>query len=222
MKNDTTTPLQGPEVSAKDVLSEILRDGAREMLGKAIEAEVTDFSAWQNEDRWVNSLNDTHTCPDSAVFETTFRCAVLGCDPEYRDWGTELGGDVLHVTGASVVPSSRYDVAQLGASCQNIEATCAVASGELSICTPVVGNVDDDPQLNVLDVTEVVDHVKGAGDSLSKPRVHTRPNVPDALGENVNVLDVATVVDALKDKPYGFPGDFGPCTDACPGEAACP
>ena len=40
MKNETTTPLQSPEASTKDVLTEILRDGAREMLGKAIEAEV--------------------------------------------------------------------------------------------------------------------------------------------------------------------------------------
>jgi len=45
VKNDTTTPLQGPEASAKDVLTEILRDGAREMLGKAIEAEVADYIA---------------------------------------------------------------------------------------------------------------------------------------------------------------------------------
>ena len=45
MKNDTTTPLQIPEASTNDVLSEILRDGAREMLGKAIEAEVADYLA---------------------------------------------------------------------------------------------------------------------------------------------------------------------------------
>ena len=45
MKNDTTTPLQIPEVSTEDVLTEILRDGAREMLGKAIEAEVADYIA---------------------------------------------------------------------------------------------------------------------------------------------------------------------------------
>jgi len=43
VKNDTTTPLQIPEASTQDVLTEILRDGAREMLGKAIEAEVADY-----------------------------------------------------------------------------------------------------------------------------------------------------------------------------------
>ncbi len=45
MKNDTTTPLQMPEASTQDALTEILRDGAREMLGKAIEAEVADYIA---------------------------------------------------------------------------------------------------------------------------------------------------------------------------------
>ena len=45
MKKDTTTPLQIPVASAKDVLTEILCDGAREMLGKAVEAEVADYVA---------------------------------------------------------------------------------------------------------------------------------------------------------------------------------
>ena len=45
MKNDTTSPLQIPEASTRDGLTEILRDGAREMPGKAIEAEVVDYIA---------------------------------------------------------------------------------------------------------------------------------------------------------------------------------
>ena len=35
MNNDTTTSLQMPEEATKDVLAEILRDGARKMLGEA-------------------------------------------------------------------------------------------------------------------------------------------------------------------------------------------
>ena len=66
MKNDTTTPLQGPEVSAKDVLSEILRDGAREMLGKAIEAEVTDYITVHAEQRDADGhrlvVRNGHAC----------------------------------------------------------------------------------------------------------------------------------------------------------------
>ncbi len=45
MNNDTTTSVQIPEASANDVLGGILRDGARQMLSKAIEAEVADYLA---------------------------------------------------------------------------------------------------------------------------------------------------------------------------------
>jgi len=51
VRDDTTTPLQIPEDAAKDVLNEILRDGAREMLGKAIEAEVADYIAIHGHER---------------------------------------------------------------------------------------------------------------------------------------------------------------------------
>ena len=45
MNNDTTTSAQIPEASTNDVLAGILRDGARQMLGEAIEAEVADYIA---------------------------------------------------------------------------------------------------------------------------------------------------------------------------------
>jgi len=45
VNNDTTTSVQIPEASANDVLAGILRDGARQMLGEAIEAEVADYIA---------------------------------------------------------------------------------------------------------------------------------------------------------------------------------
>ena len=51
MDNDTTTSLQIPEASTKDVLTGILREGAREMLSKAIEEEVADYIAAHANDR---------------------------------------------------------------------------------------------------------------------------------------------------------------------------
>ncbi len=45
MSNNTTTSLQMPEDATKDVLAEILRDGARKMLGEAIEAEAASYIA---------------------------------------------------------------------------------------------------------------------------------------------------------------------------------
>jgi hypothetical protein len=194
-----------------------------------------DFSAWEGAYRWVNSLNETHTCPDSPNFpDSTFRCAVLGCQPEYRNWTGELNGDTLHVTGASVVPSSRYSATHIRESaCVDYEEVCLALGDQLSITTVGFGDVDPlSDGLVVLDVARIVDHVKGkpyptvwppeSGTGLFKPRVHLRPNVPDALGENVGVLDIATGVDAVKGNPYWLFGEFGPCTDACAGEAPCP
>jgi hypothetical protein len=51
MNNDTTTSLQMPEDATKDVLAEILRDGARKMLGEAIEAEVAEHIAKHAQER---------------------------------------------------------------------------------------------------------------------------------------------------------------------------
>jgi len=45
VNNDTTSSIQIPEASTNDVLAGILRDGARRMLGEAIEAEVADYIA---------------------------------------------------------------------------------------------------------------------------------------------------------------------------------
>ena len=60
MKNDTTRPLQIREASTNDVLSEILCDGAHQMLGKAIEAEVTDYIAEQYYARAKAALNNAN------------------------------------------------------------------------------------------------------------------------------------------------------------------
>ena len=122
----------------------------------------------------------------------------------------------------------------MDASCEGGDAaTCTFASaGELTITTAQFGDVDPlSDGLVVLDIARVVDHVKGkpyptqwppeSGTAMFKPRVHLRADVPDALGENVGVLDIATAVDAVKGNAYWHFGDFGPCTDACPGEDAC-
>lgn len=204
-------------------------------------AVVPDFGAWEGRYRWVNSLNETHTCPDNVTFGTWIRCAVLGCEPEYRAWGKELGEEVLHVSGASVVPSSQYHVAQLGATCDGNEASCAAVSRELLIATSLHGDVapivpGTNPEiwegLGVLDTARIVDHLKGgpypstwppaAATVMNKPRLQLRPNVPDTLGSYIGVLDVAVCVDAVKGKPYKHFGAFGPCTDCCVGEAVCP
>ena len=170
------------------------------------------FTAFEGQYRYVNTIRDAQnnpvlTCPDSAVRVTSFRCAVIGCQPEYRNWGAELNGAVLHVTGQEIVPSSMYDVAHLAASCQGHEETCAGATVELRIATSLWGDVvESDPPLAVLDVAAEVDKVKDlATGTLMKPRAQIQGDMPSPRA-NVNVLDIANAVDALKDKPYPFGG----------------
>ena len=149
---------------------------------------------------------NTGECPDSQLAKTSFRCAALSCTPEYRDWAAELAGNVLHVTGAEIMPSSVYRVAQLALTCSGHEDSCIDVLYEFPVYTAHWGNVDDDPQLNVLDVASQVDKVKDQnGARLHKPRMQLQPNLPNPMA-NVGVLDIACVVDALKGKEYPFQG----------------
>ena len=107
----------------------------------------------------------SHICSDSPILGTTFLCATLGCEPEYRDWASELGGETLHVTGAAIVPgSSRYDVVKLDASCVGSELSCSLVSDPLTIHTSRWGTVNDHPGIDVTDVADVVDKIKDLPD----------------------------------------------------------
>lgn len=172
-------------------------------------ADAPDFSQFEGQHRYVNAFRDETTsevvvvCPDSSAFGTTFKCATVGCDPEYLDWAALLGGDVLHVTGNAIVPSSQYNVSQLAAACAGNEGACSAASGVLSVFTGRWGDVDPG-QLNVLDVAKQVDKVKELPGALPEPQCMLRPADPDPSQAATNVLDIAFAVDALKDFPYPF------------------
>jgi hypothetical protein len=153
-----------------------------------------------------------YSCPDSAVFGTSFACARLGCTPEYRNWAGIFGGAVVHVTGDSVVPSSQYEVSQLAASCAGNEASCSAASAELTIPTERWGNVDNLPASGVpsaVDISRVVDKVKEAPGAFTKPRCQVQPATPNTLAP-VSALDISRTVDAAKGLAYPF------AISACP------
>ena len=134
---------------------------------------------------------------------------MLSCTPEYRDWTTLIAGTSLHVTGAEIVPDSTYDVSHLAASCAGTEASCAGASVELAVKTARWGNVDGSgtnaaADVNVTDITTVVNKVKDlASGTVVKPRAQVQPQIP-VTTSNVNVLDIANTVDAVKLKAYPF------------------
>jgi hypothetical protein len=170
---------------------------------------AADVTGAEPEYRYVALFRDDQEqpifdCPDSETYGTTFKCATLSCTPEYRDWAGELGNNVLHVTGPAVVPGSQYDAAVVLSLCAGDEAACQHVSDELTLLTGQWGDVDPG-QLDVLDVAVVVDQVKDIAAALGKAQTQLQPREPDPFA-NVNVLDVATAVDALKGATYPFDG----------------
>jgi len=176
--------------------------------------DAPDFSALEGQSRYVHLLQDANgdpvtTCVDSAAFGTTYRCATLGCTPQYLNWSDLFASDVLHVTGSAIVPSSNYGVSLIPSECVGIETACSTASIELNVTTARWGDVDAG-NLDVLDITQEVDAVKQAPGSLIEPRSLIREMNLTPQSSATNVLDVTLAVDALKGLPYPF------TIDACP------
>lgn len=174
-----------------------------------------DFSDSEGQYRFVRLFRDDLDqpildCPDSLAFETFYHCAYLDCEPEYRDWSAEFGGSVLHVTGAAVVPSSIYTVALVPVICQGTEHDCGFSKGDLLVATAVWGDVMPGT-LNVIDVASVVDKVKGLSTALPEWQTWLRAQSPDPHASPVNISDIGSAVDALKNFPYPYAGP-----DACP------
>ena len=185
-------------------------------------AGTPSFAAFEGEYRYVNGFglgSAGVTCPDSPNFGTTFFCARLGCQPEYRDWGGQVGGQVLHVTGDAAAPSSVYAVSHIAAACGSAPAAdlCAAASAELNVPTAVWGDVvgssngPPDGMANVLDISTVVDKVKDLATAFREPRTWLKDPSPDPMGASINVLDIGFTVDAVKRFPYPAAHVITPC-----------
>jgi hypothetical protein len=178
-----------------------------------------DFSAFEGEFRYVNSFGGSTVCLDSATFATNYRCGQLGCQPEYRDWATELSSatnpvspaGLIHVTGDGVVPSSTFNVTHLAASCGAAPGAnaCAAASAALAVSTARWGDVagsgggPPDGIQNVIDIGSVVDNVKGIPTAIPERRAWMK-NPSNPFGNPVNVIDIGLTVDAVKGLPYPY------------------
>jgi hypothetical protein len=175
------------------------------------------FSAFEGEVRWVGPVA---TCLDSAPFQTTYRCATLQCEPYYSDWTVDLGGEFLHVFGAAVVPSSRYEVAQLPDACTGVEDSCADVRPEPAVTTGrwadifapyQVPGVTSVRQPNVTDLTVMLRRLGGLTDFLTRPRALLAGN-EFTPGQAPNVNEVILIVDAIKGEgfPYAGPSSCSP------------
>jgi hypothetical protein len=116
------------------------------------------------------------------------------------EWGT------VQVRGEAIRPDSAYTV----------HAECdfggpAVLSAGAEATTWLWGDTNGNFTVNVIDVANTVDRVKGVGTATLEGT-----NVWDCTADSnadpdlqVNVLDIAVVVDAVKEFPY-------PCPETCP------
>ncbi len=171
-----------------------------------------DYSASEGQVRYLNRLLDgnnqpTTDCQSSAAFLTSYKCATLGCEPEYADWGTLFGGASVFVTGNAVIPDSAYTVSHLSASCAGNEVACAIASAEVGVVTARHGNTnaDSDGFVNVTDIVKTVDVVKQTSTAFLEYRVYIRnATAPQQQTEATNVTDIVLHVDAVKLKAYPF------------------
>jgi len=177
-----------------------------------------DFSAFEGEVRWVGPASD---CINFLSVGTTYKCASLQCTPFYTDWAIDLGNEFLHVTGAAIVPSSRYDVDQFPDTCTGVEDACASVVSEPVVTTGRWGDIvspyqlpSPDPlrQPNGFDVVAMIDIVKSLpSNQVSRPRGLLAGDVID-LDRSPNVFEITLVLDGLDRQgyPYAGPSPCGP------------
>lgn len=151
-----------------------------------------------------------------------YKCAFLGCEPEYRDWGAAANGGVLHVTGSEIVPSSVYHIQLLAESCTanwaNYSAAIVVESGVWGDVTGTGGVPNN--VANALDISAVVDKVMSSVTALPMPQLWLRNQNPYPVNVGVNVLDIGLLSNVLVGQPYNY--EVGTCDSLVQCEAqAC-
>ncbi len=168
---------------------------------------AADFSTFEGQIRWVGPPAQY---VESSSNATPFYAASLQCTPHYQDWSS-LG--LVHVLGSPIVPSSIYEVENVGASCAGIEASCTAVSARLSISTTRWGDVEipynppsTTAQPDVGDIAALVSKFRSAPGGPIKARALLAGD--DAFG-NITSLNVdfgfghiAACVDAFRGKPY--------------------
>jgi len=176
-----------------------------------------DFSAFNGNQMWVGPVSEYN----NTVFPvSTFNGAALGCDPWFDDFVTP---GPFSIYAAEVIPSSTYSIQVVSIDCIDSLDEEDCYSAPLVQLTGRWGDVTTsfqapDPPLlqpNVTDITDVVDHLKGIPGSGGKTSVQLHPNGISPV-DDVSILDVVFVIDALKGIAYPF---SGPC--ACPSTVAC-
>ena len=139
----------------------------------------------------------------------TMQTASLQSTQHCADFGS-LG--LIHVTGCEVVPGATYSIQAIN--CAGDPGNEAEYSTALPVTTSSWGNIcgpwdvdhwsPPDTTVDVtVDVTACLDKFKNAQGAPIKARADIEPGVPDW---QINISDVAILLDAFAGDPYPFPG----------------
>lgn len=189
------------------------------------------FTNLEGQSRWVGPPAEY---TESSSNSQTFFAAQLQCTPHYRDWSST---SPLHVTGAEVVPSSRFDVVNVSHACIGHESTCGGVSASVDVRTTRWGDVTSPyappsavVEPDIADISVIVNKFKNAPSAPTKPMVMLAGDEFGAMNpaRDLDFSDISQAVDAFKGLAYPYkPGtcsvDGEPClvdTDCCCG-AVC-
>jgi hypothetical protein len=195
------------------------------------------YSCYEGNVRYVNSFafpmaGGSLDCGDTDVFNTSYKCATLGCEPEFRNWAADLATPgieqpqvpgLIFVTGDVALPSSSFIVEHFTptASRDGLAATACPPPGQLVVRTSRWGDVTSagdgppDGRADVLDISALTNKLVTPGTAFLEPRLWLKQFDPAPNADPINVLDLSDCVDGVKEKRY-------PCTrkalQACPAD----
>jgi len=165
---------------------------------------TTDFSTFEGQVRWVGP--PTQYIESEAVPDL-FWAAALQCIPHYRDWSTL---DLLHVTGAEVLPSSRYDVDVVGEFCNtgvstNFSPSVMVLTSRWGDVASPYNPPSETTQPDAVDLAALVDKFRSQPGAPIKAQALLAGNVPDPTLD-IGFDHISACVDAFRGAGYPYPG----------------
>jgi hypothetical protein len=168
--------------------------------------------------RWVGPPVTIRESQENVALGT-FLAARLQCTPYYTDWTTL---SPVSIFGAEITPSSTYELTAFAASCKGTESTCTNISAPIQALTRRSGDVASSynppsasGQPDALDVVAMVNKFRNSAGAPSKRLAQIQPNLPE-LNQDINAIDIVTVVDAFRGLAYPY---SGPCP--CPSAVTC-
>ena len=176
------------------------------------------FDIYNGTTMWVGppkevSENAGKINPADAPDFPVFWAATLQCLPYYADWSTY---DSINIYHRLIIPDGTYALAALAEGC---DPTIESGYGQpLELITSRWGDVvrhciiipcgAPDGEVNVPDITAVLDKFKNLPGGPIKARADLEPATPDL---QVNITDVMFVVDAFRGFTYPFAPGLPPC-----------